>query len=189
MKQVYKILILIIFSLFLDYCNAQIGPIAGYNISLTPSNELGSGVKSKFKSGFHMGIISEIKLYKGLYIQTGITYSTKGTKRSVYENEYRSVKGGFIDISVNSKYKFNCKIVKPFLLAGPFFSYGITGSYLSDYNVGLSAGFGIEVKNCLLSIRSSNIGFFKIKPKYSSYDKMNLRVFSINVAYLFFTKK
>jgi hypothetical protein len=98
-------------------------------------------------TGFHVGIIADIPLSSGWYIQPGLYFENKGAN-TLYEDDYydytQKCKFGlaYIDIPVLLSYRFNLSdAMQLHLNAGPFIGFGVlgklTGTY-HDYDAGES---------------------------------------------------
>ncbi|MDR2918631.1 MAG: PorT family protein [Tannerella sp.] len=105
-------------------------------------------------TGFHIGPTIEIG-GDGLGVDAAVLYSQKGFE---YDNE--SIKNDYIDVPVNLKYKFSMvPIVKPYVAAGPYFSFRVAGDKVWDtikgqiesksFDTGLNLGIGAEVLRLL----------------------------------------
>lgn len=155
-----KILVLFLFiSLFTFTSQAQIrfGVKAGMNISGVSGDNIGDFVDNNL-TGFHIGPTVEWLVNGKMGFDGSVLYSQKGIKFKD-EDSHRT---GFIDVPVNLKYRFPLiGPVKPYLAAGPYISFRVSGDSKFDvikddiegqwkaksFGAGLNFGAGVELFN------------------------------------------
>ncbi|MDR1780391.1 MAG: PorT family protein [Tannerella sp.] len=82
-------------------------------------------------TGFHLGPMLELMTPLGIGIDGAVLFSQKGT----YVKEAgssASLKSNFIEVPVNLKWKIELPVIKPFLAAGPYAAFRISGK---NFNV------------------------------------------------------
>lgn len=144
-----KVLLFAIVSLFINqHVSAQTSPVsfgikAGYNLSGATVNDA-TGTNSK--SGYHIGGTFEYSLSKKFLIQSGLIFSTKGSKihqlnASGYipqpPDDTHTFNQSYLVLPIYGAYKLNVK--KDFNIvfgAGPYLGYGIGGRTTQKLNKG-----------------------------------------------------
>lgn len=123
--------------------------------------------------GFNFGILAEMPLLENITFQPGLLYYVKGGSESYKYNglsdEY-NLSMNYLHIPLNFLYKINLGIIKPYIMAGGYLSYAISGTIKETYNSkvttkaiefkehgdmlpfdgGLSIGAGVEFNNLRL---------------------------------------
>ncbi|MDO9255962.1 MAG: porin family protein [Bacteroidales bacterium] len=145
--------------------------------------------------------MSEIPLKENFVLQPGILYSAKGSKYSVGEEDM-TISPGFIEIPVNALYKFDVSSAKLFVLAGPYFAFGIGGNIetsegsadiqfgsgdtktMKAFDLGLNIGAGVEIKNFQFKVQYG-LGLTNLAPVTENDAEMKVRTIGLTVAYLF----
>ncbi len=118
------------------------------NMAIEPSSLDEETRKLLFSPRF--GFIFEMPVYEGVFFQTGINTSAKGFKwegtrmlETGYSNghptytEYESVEYNliwYVDLPIQFGYKFDLGAVKPFVMTGPVFNYGVYTTNLYKAN-------------------------------------------------------
>jgi len=203
MKSNLKLALLIGFMLIVEYSQAQgkIGPKLGLNLSTMTLRSPMVWVDPKTLIGFNVGIITEISLKNDFGLQSGLIFSTKGSKYSSDSFDVY-VMPRFLEIPINALYKFNVGSAKLFLLAGPYFAFGIGGTYrtqnetyeinfgtgedkdMRSFDLGVNIGAGIDIKNFEISTQCG-LGIANLAASHSDYNQMKVRVIGISLTYLF----
>ena len=203
MKNILKFSLVICFMLIAGYAQAQVkfGPKVGLNLSTMTLKVSGIGIDPKTVVGFNAGFVSEITLKGNFVLQPGVMFSKKGSKYSV-ESYDLSIFPGFFEIPVNAMYKFDLSTVKLILFAGPYFAFGVGGTYktpdgsdainygsgedkdLKSFDLGANLGAGLEIKNFQISAQYG-FGLTNLSPVETNDAEMKVRVIGISLAYLF----
>ncbi|MDA3614762.1 porin family protein [Polluticaenibacter yanchengensis] len=131
-----------------ESASAQTDPVsfgikAGYNLSGASVNDA-TGTNSK--SGYHIGGTVEYSLSKKILIQSGLIFSTKGSKihqlnASGYipqpPDDTHTFNQSYLILPVYGAYKLNIKKdVNIVFAAGPYLGYGIGGKTTQKLNKG-----------------------------------------------------
>lgn len=202
MKNFLKLSFSICFIFVVTYTNAQIkfGPKAGLNLSTMTLKASGLSIDPKTMVGFNVGVILEITLKDNFILQPGVLFSTKGSKYSVLGSDM-SISPSFLEIPINGLYKFDLGSAKLFLFAGPYFAFGVGGSYktpdeskdisygsgedkdMKSFDFGLNFGAGIEISNFQISAQYG-LGLTNLAPVTTNDAEMKVRVIGISMAYL-----
>ena len=85
-------------------------------------------INSENITGFHIGPMIELMIpVAGLGVDAAVVYSQKGfgLNDKGYRNDY-------IDVPVNLKYKIMLPFVKPYVAAGPYASFRVSGDKLRN---------------------------------------------------------
>jgi hypothetical protein len=203
MKNFLKLSFTVCFMLVVSYTQAQIkfGTKAGLNLSTMTLKMSGIGIDPKTMVGFNVGVISEITLKDNFVLQPGVLFSAKGSKYSVGGYDM-SISPTFIEIPINALYKFDLVSTKLLLFAGPYFAFGIGGSYktpdesadisygsgeekdLKSFDFGLNFGAGIEISNIQFTAQYG-LGLTNLAPVTTNDEETKVRVIGISMAYLF----
>ncbi len=134
----------------------NIGPRVGLNISsITGDIE---DVKSKV--GFNIGAAVEFNLIKSFGINTGLFYTTKGTKTKGVDI---TANAGFLEIPVMASYRLNfTEDTQLQVNFGPYFAYGINGKTTvkedgdkRKYDTFGDDGLGLKRFDCGLGVGTS----------------------------------
>ena len=155
MRMHFRLLSIIYFIAFifnsnLSYAQIRFGPKAGLNFSELPNYTQYIIGNQHIYSGYHIGAIAEVRIFKQLFIQPGFVFTTKGSKYVVGNNS-GNINTGFADfqfsslnadIPVNLLYKFDLGFVKLLLIAGPQLGYGLHGKWKTTYGISSNVHFG-----------------------------------------------
>ena len=161
MKKWYIVAAVALMSAFGWSASAQqfrFGIEAGGTISHS-SWELKDGMKAKSVGGYTIGITAEYEIYDNVWLQSGLTFGTKGAKAErkdkevdpiqypgIKRDEINTYRPMYVQIPVTVAYKFNLTGRTRFFLAGGvFLSQGIAGEYNKKwtYNeAGISQNWG-----------------------------------------------
>lgn len=203
MKNYLKLSFAICFIFMMSYGYSQVkfGPKAGLNLSTMTLKYSGVSLDPKTKAGFNAGVVSEIPLAGNLFLQPGIMYSAKGSKYSIAGTDM-SISPSFLEIPVNGLYKFDLGSAKLLMFAGPYFAFGIGGSYetptesgdisygsgedhdMKSFDLGLNFGAGAEINNFQLTFQYG-LGLTNLSPVSDNDAEMKTGVIGISMAYLF----
>jgi len=161
----------------------------------------GISLDPKTMAGFHIGVVSEVPLAGNLFLQPGVLYSTKGSKYSIAGVDM-SISPSFLEIPVNGLYKFDLGPAKLLMFAGPYFAFGIGGSYemptesgdisygsgedndMKSFDLGLNFGAGAEVNNLQITVQYG-LGLTNLSPVSDNNTEMKVAALGISMAYLF----
>jgi len=179
----------------------KFGAEAGLNLSTMTLKTMGMSVDPKAVPGFHIGMVTDITLIENLTLQPAFLFSTKGTKYKI-STEEGTITPFYIDVPVNLAYSFkiNPDVPKISVFAGPYFAYGVGGTYkiggesqainygstdeddLKAFDMGVNFGAGVTVKELFISLHYG-LGLANLSPATSVDINMKNRVFGISVAY------
>ena len=104
----------------------RFGVKGGVNIASVKFNR--DVIDSENITGFHIGPMIELMIpVAGLGVDAAVVYSQKGfgLNNKGYRNDY-------IDVPVNLKYKIMLPLVKPYVAAGPYASFRVSGDKLRN---------------------------------------------------------
>ncbi len=202
MKKYFQILLAISFILVVSTTKAQIkfGPKAGLNLSKMSIKAAGISLDPKTMVGFSVGAIAEITIKSNFFLQPGVFFSTKGSKYNL-AGENISISPSFLELPINALYKFDLGSTKLLLYTGPYFAFGIGGTYkmqnettdlnfgkgedndMKPFDFGINFGTGFEISNFQVTVQYG-LGLTNLAP-ITSYDaSMKVGVISFSMAYL-----
>lgn len=158
MKRNLSILLFLLLLSSSAYSQLRFGVRGGLNLSgvSVSGNDGINDFVDKNVTGFHLGASLEWMIHERFGLESGLLYSERGMKFRGGERN----KNGYLDLPVNIRVKFPVsKTVKPFLNAGPYISFRISGddnfSAISDdvssqwkaetFGAGLNFGGGVEL--------------------------------------------
>jgi hypothetical protein len=184
-----KFFLLVVFALYVQIANAQkFGVKGGVDFAHVNTNYFG-GISH---TGFHIGLVAEFKLNKSLYFNTGLLYSSIGSKAEGMEI-IPTYKIDYLEIPLNLAYKFpldeKCDF---FIQTGPYLSYGFgsTEAIRDESQVDYGFGFGAGVQfGSIVASLNYELGIAGIWEYSSATMNNNNKVFQISLAYLFGKKK
>jgi hypothetical protein len=197
----------------LSVAQIKFGPKTGLSFSDIPENTKYIIGNQHIYSGYQIGAIAELRIFKQFFIQPGVLLTTKGSKYVVGNNpgnlttgfsnfEFSSMNA---DIPLNLLYKIDLGVTKLLLIAGPQFGYGLKGKWKTTYGISSNVHFGNGPEN---DFKTSDYGLnfgggieagrFQISSQYymglSSLSTLNpplrgqkYKILNISVAYLFGT--
>jgi len=200
MKTSVKILAVIALVLSTTYAQAQtrFGIKGGLNFSTFSIS--GNGLNGSFspdsKTGFNLGVISEIPLATDFYLQPGLLFSTKGFKVGSDMSESTNN----LEIPINALYKLNAGSIKVLGFAGPYIGYALSGTdkesgvstdikfsgnnkEMNAFDLGLNFGAGVEISSFQITVQYG-LGLTNLAANSNGGTVKN-KVFGISVAYLF----
>lgn len=195
MKTSVKFLFVITLVLSSIYTQAQssFGIKGGINFA-TVTISGGSGAGSftpESKTGFNVGLISEIPLATNFYLQPGLLFTTKG-----FSTEGVTLSTNNIEIPINALCKLNLGSVKVLGFAGPYISYSLSGKVGTDkiefsgddkmmnaFDLGLNVGAGLEISKFQITAQYG-LGLTNIVVGTGDGSVKN-KVLGVSVAYLF----
>jgi len=145
------------FNANLSYGQIKFGPIVGLNFSELPNNTKFIISKQQIYSGYHLGAVAEIRVFKQLFLQPGVLLSNKGSKYIVGNNSGGSGNGfsNFqfstlnADIPLNLICKFDVRSVRLLLIAGYQLGYGLAGKWEAIYTTSSKLHFGNDPESDL----------------------------------------
>ena len=111
-------------------------------------------LKNNNSTGWHAGILLNAKLALGFALQPEVLYSVRsiGLPDSKVNAKYSKVDFKYIEVPINIQWGIDLIILRPFVIAAPYFSYllgvGDTknewdGINKVDYGLGLGAGLDV----------------------------------------------
>jgi hypothetical protein len=199
MKTSVKILVIITLVLSATYTQAQtrFGIKGGLNFSTAALSGGGFTLTPDSKTGFNLGVISEIPLATDFYLQPGLLFSTKGYKINSLNTEMST---NNIEIPINALYKLNAGSVKVLGFAGPYIGYAVSGKAkyegissdikfsgdnksMNAFDFGLNFGAGVEISNFQITAQYG-LGLTNLNSSSADFKAKN-KVFGVSVAYLF----
>ena len=122
MKKV-KCLLILVALLVVSTADAQMrfGAKGGLNIAKAEFNK--DVFKSDNITGFHIGPTLETMFGKGgLGLDLALLYSQKG-----FKSDDETVKNSYVEVPVNLKFKFGMPLVNPYIAAGPYIGFLVSG--------------------------------------------------------------
>lgn len=183
----------------------KFGLKGGVNLAKMTLKSSGISIDPKTLIGYHFGVVSEFNLSDNFYLQPGILYSAKGAKYSISGGGMSadmSIKPSYIEVPVNALYKLDVSSAKLLIFAGPYFAYGVGGTYESDnetkdikfgtsdqddmkpLDIGLNFGVGADIKGFEITAQYG-LGLSNLATDSSSGTEMKTKTIGISVAYLF----
>lgn len=199
-----KLFLVLITLIPLMSLNAQrLGIRAGANLS-TPKVEL-DGMDTKSYTGFNIGVISDFSLpLSGLKINTGLLFFNQGftLKNDMGNNTgiTYNFRTNHLEIPVNIRKEFNLLLVKPYIQAGLYSSYAISGrvkdgegsesmefkSGSDRLTTGMSFGVGSYIIDKIQVLISYDYGFTKSEIKLGEANiATKNRRWALSAAYMF----
>jgi hypothetical protein len=138
MKNLMKLLIVVILFTLASESYSQIGVKAGLNLSnMLIKDDYGTySDESKMNPGFHVGATAEFPITEMISIETGLFLSTKGVKMSEkdIDYEYNSKANLFyIDVPLTVKAYINVGGSRIYGAIGPYIGMGISGKTTYEY--------------------------------------------------------
>ena len=135
-------------------------------------------------TGFHVGPMLEWNLpILGLGVDGAVLYSQRGF--GVGDNSFRS---DYIDVPVNAKFKFAVPMVSPFVAAGPYASFRVSGNKFwniagqvidqveaKNFAAGLNFTAGAEVMNMVQVGLTYSLG---LTDDYRLFDRRNVNSYT-----------
>jgi len=173
---------------FADYVYGQTG--GGETISSNPI------------AGGRVGVLVEIPVHGGFYLQPGLYYALNGASNDYYDNTWYV---NTLEVPVNIMYKFSQFLHSRFFIgAGPYFGYNFSGSYNSQGNtgslrigtsesddikpidVGLGFNAGYELKCGFFFRVRYQIGLTNLQPQTGiDYSTVNNESYGLQVGFIF----
>jgi hypothetical protein len=146
--------------------------------------------------GFTPGIIGELPVSESFYLNTGVLYIKKGTRKDIsgYEDKIRI---RYLEIPVNIVFKYDFVTWKIFAQAGPYIGVGLSariksgddkvkvefGTEPNEYNradFGINIGGGFEIDNVQVGV---NYGSGLRNISNSNREVLRNRVLTVSVVY------
>lgn len=173
-----KIVLILVAFMFAGSIHAQLrfGVKAGANFSEFNSKEQ---TLQKEGAAWQLGLASQFKIpLVGLGIQPELLYSVnKGKDNSI----------GYFTVPVNLRWQFlPIPIIKPVILAGPYFGYAVNFKGFKDikrFDWGIGLGAGVEIWKLQIEGRY-NWGLQNIRERDSGFD-FKSNVFTLSAIYFF----
>ncbi len=142
-----------------------------------------SSVSLDNSTGWQVGVMTQFKLpIIHLGLQPELLYTVKKASISDQTNSI-----GYFEIPVNVHWSFGLKNLRPYLLAGPYFSYAVnfSGDAFSKDNIdrfdwGIGVGGGLEIWKLQIGLRYA-WGLQNI----SKIDEIKNNVFTISAGFFF----
>lgn len=139
-KQFIILLIFGIFTCIPAAAQTKVGIKAGINFTtLKGQYPYYQEVDKQLISGFNAGFILDIPLFKSIYLQPGISFTTKGYKTKenirliggdvIYADGKERHKAYYLELPVNFLYKHSLGIGNILVGGGPYIAYGIGGNW------------------------------------------------------------
>jgi hypothetical protein len=195
----------------LTFSQIKFGPQVGLNFSKMPNNTKYIVGDAGAYNGFNAGVIADFKISEHLFLQPGLSISTRGSKY-VVGNDTISGSTGFsdfqfvcyyADLPLNLVYKINQGPLKILLILGPQLGYGLAGNWTTSYGTeskvhfgndpeddlkpfdyGINAGAGVEFGRIRFSAQYY-LGLKSLSTLTPPANEQKFRIFTISGAYLF----
>lgn len=154
MKKYFLVLVCLSLFAFSAHSQLRFGVKGGLNLSGVSGKNIDDFV-DKNVTGFQLGASLEWMIFEQFGLESGLSYSERGMK---FKGGDRN-KTGYIDVPVNVRAKFPVsKTIKPYVNAGPYISFKISGDDNFDvmkgavndqwkaqsFGAGLNFGAGVE---------------------------------------------
>jgi len=167
MKKIKWVLLTVVLSLASATMSAQLhfGLKGGLNVATVKFNR--DVFETGNITGFHLGPMLELMTPLGIGVDGAVLFSQKG----VYVENAANLKSNFIEVPVNLKWKIQLPVIKPYLAAGPYAAFRISGKdYKGDYEsivgqfqtrsfgAGLNFSGGVELLGKLQAGLTYNLG-------------------------------
>jgi len=147
-------------------------------------------VKFKNNTGWHAGLLLQSKLPLGFAFQPEVLYSVKSFKLMSDNN----ISFNYIEVPVNIQWGIDLILLRPFVMAAPYFSYLLKvgdsksewdGAKSVDYGFGLGGGLDIWKLQvtCKYNWGFGNLG--SVKSSDWKVKDSNLQGFQLSVGLLF----
>ncbi|QCK15979.1 porin family protein [Mangrovivirga cuniculi] len=182
------------------------GNLSTWNISFPLEEE----ETKKYLFGFHIGGTALYELSDNLKLNTGLYFTQKGVVaeyNDIDETSETRLKVNYLQLQGALEYSFGEQNVKPFIQAGPYFSYGISGkaeetfegtTIESDLDLGnsedddfdpidfgLNFGAGVDIDKFRVGV-NYELGLTDLEPNdLDSEDTYKNSSFNLNVSYFF----
>ena len=181
----------------------------GLNLSNMVYKPDGSGSSHNYNvhSEFHFGIITDIPFSKKVSLETDLILSTKGIhvkqeKYNGFSPDEGTIQLLYLDIPAALKIFLSDNNTKPYLLAGPYAGFGISGKVtindqsqsihfgsaydedFKDLDFGFTVGGGMEINGFLLGL-NYDIGLINIYSHEDIHGKVYNRNVRISIGYVF----
>jgi hypothetical protein len=163
-----------------------------------------------FRTGFRLGIISELAFNDVFSVEPGAILSVKGYNYKISYLGYPLVKKVnmlYLDVPINLKVTAELGNYKLFGLLGPYASIGVRGKSKTDYrgqseqkpiylgnnekqsdlkylDYGVSLGLGMEIDKASFRVIYSR-GLMNISPREAQGEEIYNRMVSVSFAYFF----
>ena len=182
-----------------------LGPTIGSNFSFMNWDLRGNRVSNKFIIRGQVGLITEIKLHRELYLRHGLLVTEKGAKY-LEGNRELLITPLYLEIpmSVLKKVPVDNTKLSFLFLGGVFLDYAIGGTYkysnwehsqnikygsgsqndMKEIDFGFNCGFGIEFFKFSI-IAKYDHGFTNLAADNTENEAMKSRLISVSFAYLF----
>jgi len=155
----------------------RFGVKAGYNAAKASVNN--DNVKADYISGYHVGPMLEAMVGKGgIGVDVAVLYSEKG-----FSSERDKVRNSYIEVPLNVKFKFGIPVFNPFVAAGPYVDYLVTGDKIwnvvedvsktikaQSFGAGLNFSLGAELFSFLQLSFNYNLG---LTDNYKTYEPID----------------
>ncbi len=184
-KSIFLIIVLPVFFALSAQAQLRFGVKAGVNIA-SVSLDGETDISTDNVTGFQVGPTIEWLFIKNFGIDAAVLYSQKGIKINNINDISIDKNAGYLDIPINAKLVLGLsESFKPYVAAGPYISFNLSGKDISDqweaesFGIGVNVGAGIELFRLLQiganygvsltddykSIAGSNMDEFKAKER------------------------
>lgn len=140
-------------------------------------------------SGWHVGALLQFKVpVVGIGLQPELLYTAKKANVNSANVNSETNRIHYFEVPVNVLWKFNLVVVRPYLQAGPYFSYavdskgGLFHAHVNKFDWGVGLGAGVELWKLQLSGRYA-WGMQNIS-KENNF-KLRNNTFNVSLAFLF----
>lgn len=192
-KKIYAIMLAVIFTASVQ-AQFTFGVRGGFN--LTNMDESGEGISpdTKMKPGFQVGIVGDYAVNESFSIQPALLFATQGCNWDfeLFGTKVEtSINLNYLQVPVNAQYKLDLGNAKPFLQAGPYVGYALSGKIkakadgfkndekiefgngeddMNPFDFGLGFGAGVQFENIQVGL-GYNLGLANL----SNADKITTR--------------
>jgi hypothetical protein len=193
MKKISLSILALFFAIGLS-AQVHFGVKGGLNFDNMKMKEI--KLKNNNSTGWHAGVLLNVKLPLGFALQPEVLYSVKSIGWKDYMNTKVDNKVNFkyIEVPVNIQWGVDLILLRPFVLASPYFSYllGIGNAKnkwegVKDIDYGLGLGIGLDIWKLQITGKY-NWGFGNLGNIQTGDWKVNdstLRGFQLSVGILF----
>lgn len=174
---------------------------AGLNLAYLKAKDGKTSYTGDTRTSFNAGISVDIPLLQSIYLQSGLYYTSKGTKDKG-DDWKETFSANFIEVPVLASYRYDFGDAAQLQInVGPYFAYGIGGKfkeeegskeYSSDFfdddtnkfDMGLQVGGGVTISRHYYIGAAFEWGFINLW-KDSDNESIKTRNFMINIGYTF----
>jgi hypothetical protein len=183
MKKLFFVIVMM--ACFVSQMNAQIkfGIKGGLNFD-KPSSAKSAILKPESAVGWQAGAMLLLKIpVIGIAVQPELLYSVKN---SSIAGDTHGI--SYFEIPVNLQWGLDLLIVRPFVMAGPYFGFPVGTSGLNTdalkQDWGIGVGGGIDVWKLQVTARYA-LGLMEVNNVSSGINSLKNRTFTVSAGYFF----